>query len=222
MASRWLREAALVAALHKRKILTLEELRQAGRCSTMTVWRHLKHHGYYTSFNFNARYYTLAETPRFDNDGLWFYREVGFSLHGTLNQTLAALVQASPAGMTANELSALLRVRVQNQLYSLYTGHEVARVPSGRAHLYLATDEEMRARQLRQRETLVESPRPAAGLGEGALTDSEIIAILVEFARSPRSSARQVSTLLSGRGLNISRDQVTAVIEKYELRKKGR
>ncbi|MEW6743658.1 MAG: hypothetical protein AB1486_12955 [Planctomycetota bacterium] len=84
MASRWLREAALVAALHKRKILTLEELRQAGRCSTMTVWRHLKHHGYTTSFNFNARYYTLSETPSFDNDGLWFYREVGFSLHGTL------------------------------------------------------------------------------------------------------------------------------------------
>jgi hypothetical protein len=211
---------AVVAALRKRKILTFDDIRAIGHWSRMTLWRHLKPLGYYTSFNYNARYYTLAETPYFDVNGLWFYRAVGFSSVGSLTRTIVALVNASPMGMMANELSALLTVRVQNQASELAIQEKIARVPWGRAQLYLSHDDIVGTDQLRARERHRQDALLVDG-GHPLPTENETIEILAELLRAPRSSARRVAIVLSARGLAITRAKVLAVIEKYELQKKG-
>ena len=62
---------------------TLEELKRAlGTTSTMTVFRKLKALGYRTSYSHRGKYYTLGEIPRFDEQGLWSHRGVGFFRHG--------------------------------------------------------------------------------------------------------------------------------------------
>jgi hypothetical protein len=199
-------------------MLPIGELcRVAGR-SPLTVWRILKPIGYYTSFNFNARFYTLRDIPSFDRDGLWFCRDVGFSSQGSLTRTIVALVEASPMGMTPNELTALLRVRVQNQLFHLFAQQKLARTPWGRAHVYLSVDEEKQDEQARRRRRAPVTP--AAGT-ESPLTDAETIAILAELVRSPRASARRLAAVLSARGMAVSAQKVLTVIERYELPKKG-
>jgi hypothetical protein len=50
----------LVKAFRRPKVLTKDQLLKATQCSNMTAWRLLRRHGYYTSYNCNARYYTLA------------------------------------------------------------------------------------------------------------------------------------------------------------------
>ena len=209
---------AVVKALRKRKILTLDEVQEIAGWSPMTLWRNLKPIGYHTSFNYNARYYALAGIPRFDETGLWFFRTVGFSSYGTLNRTIVALVQSSPMGMTPNELSAILTVRVQNQLSTLYTTNELGRVKCGRAQLYVSVQEAVRAEQLRRREahTLLAERR------ELPPTQEETIEILAELVRTPRSSARGITFQLSARGLNVTRQKVFAVIERFGLKKKRR
>ncbi len=209
---------AVVKALRKRRVLTLDDIQQIAGWSPMTLWRNLKPIGYYTSFNYNARYYTLAGIPHFDENGLWFYRTVGFSFYGTLNRTIVALVESSPMGMTPNELSAILTVRVQNQLSRLYAKNELGRVKCGRAQLYVSVQEAVQAQQLRRRE----AHRLLAQGDEFSATGEEKIEILAELVRNPRSSARGVSFRLSARGLNITRQKVLAVIEKYDLKKKRR
>ena len=61
---------------------------------------------------------------------------------------------------------------------------------------------------------------PAAGT-ESPLTDTETIAILAELVRSPRSSARRLAAVLSGRGMAVTAQKVLTVIERYDLPKKG-
>ncbi|MHC4433792.1 MAG: hypothetical protein ACYTBS_18275 [Planctomycetota bacterium] len=212
---------AVIDALRKKKILTLEEISAISQWSRMTLWRHLKPVGYYTSFNFNARYYTLAETPYFDENGLWFYRTVGFSSAGSLTRTIVALVDNSPMGLTANELSALLTVRVQNHASELARLQKLDRVAWGRAQLYLSHDEVVRTDQRRARERYREDALLVDG-GHPLLTENETIEILAQLLRTPRLSARRVAIVLSARGLTITRAKVLTVIEKYELRKKGR
>lgn len=211
----------MVQALRKKKILTMEEICAIVRRSPMTVWRTLKPIGYYTSFNYNARYYTLADTPRFDEHGLWFFRNVGFSSSGNLNRTLVRLVDSSLMGLAANDITAVVRVRVQNQLHHLFVQHEVSRVQWRRSHLYLSMNEEVRRNQMEQHELRKERGL-SAGQTPSPLSDNEVIAILSELVRTPRSSARRIAIVLRARGLNITRDKVLDVIEKYELRKKGR
>jgi hypothetical protein len=216
MASREQAGQSLVEALRKQKILTMEDLCSIAQRSPLSVWRILKPIGYHTSFNYNARYYTLSETPRFDADGLWFFREVGFSSHGSLTHTLIALTERSPMGMAANELSALLHVRVQNQLFHLFAQEKLRRFPWGRAHVYLSLQEEVQEEQRRRRRATQVSPMPT----ESPLTDSETIAILAELVRAPRTPARRVAALLSARGLAVTTEKVLAVIERYDLPKK--
>ncbi len=209
---------ALVDAIRKHDMLPIGELcRVAGR-SPLTVWRILKPIGYYTSFNFNARFYTLRDIPSFDRDGLWFCRDVGFSSHGSLTRTLVALVEASPMGMTPNEVTALLRVRVQNQLFHLFAQQKLGRTSWGRAHVYLSVDEEKQDEQARCRRR---TPVALAAGTESPLTDAETIAILAEIVRSPRASARWIAAVLGARGMAVTAQKVLKVIERYDLPKKG-
>ena len=207
---------ALVRALRKKKILSLKDLCQTANCSHMTVWRNLKRVGYYTSYSHNDRFWTLAETPRFDNDGLWFYRDVGFSLYGTLFETAIQIVQYSVMGMTPHELSERLRVRVQNQLHDAFVQGHLHRVAWGRTQLYLSVDPEEQTKQWQQRQT------HGQAYETDSLSDSDTIAVLVELVRAPRSSANRVVTILGANGVHVTVPSVQAIIDTYDLRKKGR
>jgi len=71
------------ALLNRHKIATLAELKESlGTSATMTVFRKLKALGYRTSYSHRGKYYTLADIPRFDEQGLWSYRAVWFSRDG--------------------------------------------------------------------------------------------------------------------------------------------
>jgi len=206
----------LVQALSQKKILSLKDLCQTAKCCPMTVWRNLKAVGYYTSFSHNARYWALADTPCFDEDGLWFCREVGFSVYRTLSRATPQLVHQSAMGMTPNELSELLRVRVQNQLHDAFIQGSVHRVSWGRTQLYLSVDPEVQTQQLQRRQD-----HGGPGVSR-ALSDSDTIAILAELVRAPRSAALRIATILGTRGLQVTPENVQTVIDTYDLRKKGR
>jgi hypothetical protein len=206
----------LVRILRKKKILSLKDLCQAANCCHMTVWRNLKRVGYYTSYTHNDRFWTLAETPRFDNDGLWFYRDVGFSLYGTLFETAIQIVQYSIMGMTPHELSEQLRARVQNQLHDAFVQGHLHRVAWGRTQLYLSVDPEAQTKQWQQRQ------KHGQAHETHSLGDSDTIAVLVELVRAPRSSAHRVATILGARGIHVTVASVQTIIDTYDLRKKGR
>ena len=93
----------LLKPFSRKQVLTKAELLKACGCSTMTAWRILQQQGYLTSYNHNAKYYTLARTARFDEQGLWAYRDIRFSKWGTLPDTILGQIELSPSGMTARE-----------------------------------------------------------------------------------------------------------------------
>ena len=107
---------------YRDKVLTKKQILQMSGCSTMTAWRILNAHGYITSYNCNAKYYTLADIPLFDKYGLWTYENIYFSKYGSLTNTVKTLVCISPSGLTKNELYKLLRVNITPILTTLYNG----------------------------------------------------------------------------------------------------
>src|SRR5580704_7940360 len=105
-----------------------------------------------SSINHNARYYTLATTPLFADNGLWFYRSIAFSCHGTLAETLVAVVGQASAGATPNELAHLLRTPVHNLLARLATQQRLGRRRLGHRVVYLCSDPQQQERQWQQRQ----------------------------------------------------------------------
>src|SRR4030081_1510138 len=101
----------LISLLHQRKIATIAELKQAlGTTADATVFRKLAEIHYHTSYSHGGRFYTLDEIARFDELGLWSFRQVYFSRVGTLVATVEALVATAEAGYDVAELEAILHV----------------------------------------------------------------------------------------------------------------
>ena len=101
-------EDVVLSTFHAKKILTIVELSNLLRCSTVTTRRRLKQWRALTSYNQNNRYYTLPSIPLFDRLGLWHYRGVFFSKHGTCKQTVIRLVEISEKGLSNSELAELI------------------------------------------------------------------------------------------------------------------
>lgn len=190
------------------------ERRVPGR-SPRSLYRDLSRLGYLSSFTHKGSYYTLLGIPEFDEWGLWFYRDVGFSRAGTLKETVVELVQAGPDGYTHAELQGLLRVRVHNTLLSLVREERIGRERYAGVHLYVSASPERAADQLRHRQ---EADRALAEITWMPTTE-ETVEVLAEALREapeiplPALVARR----LSARGSRVEAHQVRRVYDLHGL-----
>jgi hypothetical protein len=217
-------EQSVIQQLRRLGVATMRALRQRVHCCHMTVVRALRKSGYHNSFNANAAYYTLPQTPVFDDHGLWFHRQIGFSRHGNLLQTLAALVANAPAGCTVPELEAQLRTPVANLLCRLGREGRVAIVHRGRQALYLAADPAQQRRQQAQRQTQTRAT-PLSAVAAGPLlppgvSTPQVLALLTTLIQHPHARVPTLVRLLQNRGVGLSPSQIRQTQAFYELKKK--
>lgn len=184
----------------------------AGRlsCSVPSVRRYLAEVGYFSSFTHNGGWYTLRSIPRFDPDGLWFYRDIGFSRAGSLTGTVVDLTAESSAGMTAEQLGAKLRCRCHSVLVQLCRQGRLQRRKIGHSHVYLAVDPDIAALQRQSLEGLAVAELPA-----------EIaVLILVELIRNPDSSFEQLAAAISrDKGVIVKAAQIEKLFDRHGLKK---
>jgi hypothetical protein len=209
-------QAALNTLFKHKRVARLPELRKALRVrSRTTVFFALKRVGYYSSYSHAGRYYTLADIPRFDGHGLWSHGEVRFSKHGTLRDTVVALVQQAPGGHSHEQLQVILGVRVHDTLRHLFAADLLGRERLGAVFVYLSADGERAAEQLRYRE---ETDRAIAEMLRVA-TDEEVVEVLVEALKeAPEIPAPEgVARRLVARGIRLEPHHVVQVYEEYGL-----
>ena len=201
-------------AFKRKKVLTKQELLDAAGCSTMTAWRLLSQHGYFTSYNHNARHYTIAGIPKFDEHGLWNYRKVRFSKWGSLTKTIIGLVQESSAGLTAEQLQQLLKLKnVKPQLTRLIAKNALSRERAEGRFIYFSVPDASARKQRKQRTKEIEERRTIHALPPL----EQIVALLVEIIRRPQNTPRQWARRLSRQGVRIGTGDIQAVLGHYQI-----
>lgn len=180
--------------------------------SIPSVRRFLAEAGYYSSFTHNGGWYTLRSIPRFERNGLWFYRDIGFSRAGTLTKTLIALITGSPAGMSAEMLGENLRCRCHGVLVNLWRKGKIERQKIGRCQVYFAADPYKAASQ---RQMLA-----AQNLPEVRFSAEIAVLVLVEFIRSPDSSFEQLAEKISrSKNVTVNAKQIEQLFDQHGLKK---
>jgi hypothetical protein len=157
--------APIRSLLHKEKIASLEQLKDALRTtSTMTVFRKLKALGYLSSYSHRGQFYTLKDIPQFDPQGLWSSHRVWFSQYGNLIETAWQFVQESQAGYTVQELEGVLHVECKAALLKLHHHDRLVREILHGPYVYFSADADPRRLQRLERESLASelSDSPAA------------------------------------------------------------
>ena len=208
-----------IGLLFKKKILTMQQLTNEIGCSWMTVLRKLKSHkhGYLTSYNFNARYYTLADIPEFDQYGLWTFKNVRFSKYGSLTNTVTQLIARSPKGLKIEEIEQILSVKVAPIVTKLFQKGCINRKKIGGAFFYFNHSDSEMEKQLKKRQdekrekTSILLPEP-----------ERIIAVLVDVIKYPQAKTPEIHNRLSTTAINISLHEIEAIFFYYDLRKKKR
>lgn len=186
----------------------IEPLATELRYSIPSVRRFLTEVGYYSSFSHNGGWYTLRSIPRFGQDGLWFYSDIGFSRAGSLTNTLVDLTTRSGAGMSAEQLGTKLRCRCHSVLIQLCRQGRLQRQKIGHSHVYLAIDPHIAAVQRQTVLSVVQFPAEIAVL------------ILVEFIRNPDSSFEQLAKAISRKtSVAVKAAQIERLFDQHGLKK---
>lgn len=183
--------------------------------SRMTVFRRLQELNYLSSFTHAGRYYTLKSISHFNDKGLWFCDDVGFSYFGNLKETICHLIEQSSAGKNHSELEKQLQIRVHNPLLELVRLNKVARQPFDKNFLYLNCQPEKSSEQLNCRQ------QNQTGCLSDVLSDSLVIEVLSEIIRSDQLTinCEKVASQLVKNGFNITSTQCDNLCQRLGLKK---
>lgn len=210
----------IVSLLNKKRVVETESLQKFfdGR-SRRSVFRDLSGLKYLTSMTHAGRYITLPHIPQFDDNGLWFFQDIGFSVNGPVKGIQGAIhrvVSESDAGQTHEELKKIFRVRIHNALIELINTKRLARVSFGVAerYLYLSAKTVCARKQLERRKRLRHSMTI-----EKNLSPLVVIQVLVEIVRSGdlHVKASDLCDRMRRAGVEITVEQVDSVLARYDL-----
>jgi hypothetical protein len=194
----------LVTLLRQRRIATLPELMERLGSAKRTVFRKLQELGYRSSYSHRGGYYTLDEIARFDARGLWSFRDVWFSIHGTLLSTAVAVVEAAEQGVFVEELDHELHVGTKDALRKLVRDSRLARERLAGQFLYCSADAQRKREQMLARRVRLAEPGIAGPLPDAAVMPDELKAAIVLFCSLLDEKQRRLyaglEALKSGRG----------------------
>lgn len=134
------------------KIATIVELKKTlGTNSSMTVFRKLKELNYQSSCSHSGKYYTLKRCVKFNTKGLWVFKGILFSSHGTLGETLKKLIEESEQGYSVEEIEKLLHVKPNEPLLELIRNNSVHRVKNSGRYVYFSNNHTIKKQQMLMR-----------------------------------------------------------------------
>lgn len=206
----------LLTQFRKRKVLTIEELRDIYPCSVPTIRGYLKNWGALTSYNHNGKYYTLADAPEFDQNGLWAYKGVCFSAQGTLKETIIHLISESPYGHSSSELGQLVGLEPRSFMTHYKDLPQIKRERDHGKFIYYSADETKYHAQRAEREAYEKQQQ------EQVISDHEAVWVLVDFIRHPKSELSQRVGRLHEQGVAVKASGITALLEQHGLLEKKR
>jgi hypothetical protein len=199
---------------HRRKGWMLDQLAEALGYALISVRRFLKQIGYFRSYTQNGKWYTLHDSPDFDRDGLWHYKGIGFSKHGSLTATIDYLVGRSPAGLSATDLTQKLQHPCHAVLTQLHKAGRLDRLRLAGQFRYLAGDPQLN-RQQREQAALVSPLSPTT-----SLSTQTALWVLVEYIKDPALSFEQLATRLQEqRNLSVAPESIQRFFQEHDLKK---
>ena len=203
----------LAELFKQEKCYTIDELSRRLNYSLISIRRFLKVIGYYSSFTHNSKWYTLRSIPSFNQNGIWFYQDIGFCKHGNLNQTIGRFIDKSFQGLTAKDLFNMLSVPCHPVLNQMYKKKKIDRFNTPKGFVYLTTSESKKRLQLKRLQVLTPAPKIEH------LNPQTAVYVLVELIKNPKASFLELSVAVNKKGVTASHQAIAQLFKDYDLKK---
>ena len=201
------------STMKKEKIFTLPKLVEILQCSSRTVQKKLKMWNTYTSYNQNGKYYTLPEIPRFDEKGLWRFKNAAFSRHGNLKKTIIHLCSTSTSGLSGSELGRILGLAPQSFISHFRDVSGLRREKRGGVYVYFSDESNVYNKQIRK--------RTSGTLPTLAVSAGDAVMILVAIIKHHGISLENILMLPEVKKSRLSKSAVQHFLSSHDLLKKN-
>lgn len=199
--------------LEGKKVFSLNQMMTSLSCSMPTARLKLKHWQAYTSYNQNGRYYALPTVPSFDENGLWFYKNIFFSKYGNLRNTVVHLINNSPSGLTGKEIGELVSLAPRSFLHHFRNVTGIQREKTKGVYVYFSDDPGRYRAQVRNlSKTLISKAGP--------LSNADAVVILAALIKHHNICVEDIMNLPEVRGRNFSRLVIYEFLDRHGLLKK--
>ncbi len=196
------------------KILTISDLKNRMMVSETTIRRKLKKIKAITSYNKNGKFYALPDIPKFDTNGLWNYKDVRFSKHGNLTQTITHLINQSLSGLHADVIGELIAYQPHSLLNQLCLKSIIQREKLHGKYVYFSVNEKLYKSQFNKYTIL------QAQYVEEEISCIIAVRLLIEKIRRPKDSLSDLVRVLHKGNIKISELQAKYFFEKHGIEKK--
>lgn len=202
--------------LKKKKVFTLPMLVAILNCSSRTGQTKLKMWKTYTSYNKNGRYYTFPEIPRFDENGIWRYKDIAFSKHGNLKKTIIQLVRISTSGLSGSELGDILGLAPQSFVHHFSDCPGICREKHGGVYIHFSDHPDKHKQQVQRRVAgaLVQVVK------KDTINEGDAIIILVAIIKHHGIGLEDIMMLPEIKTSRLSRSAIQNFMESHSLLKK--
>jgi len=198
-------------AFRKKKTFTVENVVSRLGCSIPTVRLKLRQWRALTSYNQSGQYYALPEVPRFDENGLWWFKGAYFSKFGTLKNTVVHLVGASSAGLTGDQIGELVGLRPRSFLHHFREAKGIHREKHQGVYVYFSDE---CARYEVQRNARLEAIAKSE-----ELNDADAVVVLVALINHTDVELETLALLPEVRTKGISAAAIESLLERHGLKK---
>ena len=209
-------EKGILNHLRKQIVFQFDDVQRMLQCSVRTARRRIKQWNAFSSLNENGSYYVLPEIPKFNENYIWQHNKIIFSKHRTLNKTISALVEASPAGITVFEANKVIGIPVKNILsQEALQKKKYHREKNMGMYVYYSNNHSDYIRQRMQRQ----KKYPEINKMDFP-TDSESVLILVEHIKNPDAPFHRLAKCVKRRGVSVTAKKIKNLLEHHDIVKK--
>ena len=204
--------------LEREKVIALLAIARHFRSSERTVQRHLKKLDCQASFTHKRRFFTLRMTPQFDENGLWFYRQIGFSKFGNGLDTIVSQINQSARGLSKDELETTMKIDLSKQIQILVQREKIHRIKLGNKYLYVPEA----AMKDKTRRFKIVGDRQAEEQFHASVQRADLIALLkaILLEKKVGIDIKSIKNLVRKYSLQIPWGKIQQLLLKYELLEK--
>ena len=204
--------------IRSKKAQTFEQILKQVSCSEVTLRRDIRRIEGITSFTHQGRFVTLKDIAKFDKNGIWFYRKVGFTKYKNSLELIVHLINNSKRGLSREQIQEITKIQTFQQIQTLLKRNELYRSKIGNKYIYLP--EEL-AKNREKRHQLL-SANNVEEYYDAVVSSSDLVALLkaVLVEKKIKIDIKNLKRFTQKYSLKIPLKKVEQLLLKYNLTEK--
>ncbi|CEG11359.1 hypothetical protein MSIBF_A1400004 [groundwater metagenome] len=151
---KYVSDMEVIQYIKEQEVVTWDSLEKRFGITRVALWRKLKKHKKITSLNKNSKYFTILNfvEDKMDDNGIWKYNDLIFSIHGGVCDTIKYLVDTSNQGIKCKDLDIIMNISTGPHLLKTIKKGYIVRGKISREWVYFSSNEKVMMQQLKKRE----------------------------------------------------------------------